>query len=296
MGQKIEIVEGLDFMSDSDHAEHEKPRKKIRNPKRRVELDGKTWLQNSISIWSDIRKTNGEVALKHPAIFPEMLPSRLISIYSNKKDLILDPFVGTGATLLAAKSLKRDSIGIELSKEFIDVYQKRINELSLFEDVGYTPKIVHDDSNNLLDYVDAETVQLTITSPPYWDILNRRRTADYKTAKNYSSSDKDLGNIKSYKEFLNSISNVFQLVYQGTRLGGYCCVILMDLRKKNKFYPFHIDVIDFMKNIGFELDDLIIWDRRQEYNNLRPLGYPYVFRVNKVHEYILIFQKLGDRK
>ena len=48
-----------------------------------------------------------------------------------------------------------------------------------------------------------------------------------------------------------------------------------------------------MTEIGFEFEDIIIWDRKQEYSNLRPLGYPYVFRVNKVHEYILIFKKQG---
>jgi len=46
-----------------------------------------------------------------------------------------------------------------------------------------------------------------------------------------------------------------------------------------------------MQEIGFELDDIIIWDRQKEYNNMRPLGYPYVFRVNKVHEFVLIFKK-----
>ena len=65
----------------------------------------------------------------------------------------------------------------------------------------------------------------------------------------------------------------------------------MDLRKKNRFYPYHIDISHLMEDIGFIFDDTIIWDRAQEYNNLRPLGYPSVFRVNKVHEFILIFQK-----
>ena len=45
------------------------------------------------------------------------------------------------------------------------------------------------------------------------------------------------------------------------------------------------------QDVGFLFDDIIIWDRRRDYNNLRPLGYPSVFRINKVHEYILIFQK-----
>jgi DNA modification methylase len=75
------------------------------------------------------------------------------------------------------------------------------------------------------------------------------------------------------------------------RPGAYCCVIVMDLRKKSAFYPFHSDIADFMRDIGFVYDDIIIWDRRHEYNNMRPLGYPSVFRVNKAHEFILIFQK-----
>jgi hypothetical protein len=52
-----------------------------------------------------------------------------------------------------------------------------------------------------------------------------------------------------------------------------------------------MDITNFMQEIGFILDDIIIWDRRREYNNLKPLGYPFVFRVNKIHEYILIFLK-----
>jgi DNA modification methylase len=73
--------------------------------------------------------------------------------------------------------------------------------------------------------------------------------------------------------------------------GGHCIVILMDIRKKDKFFPFHSDLADRMKDIGFEFEDLIIWDRQHEYNNMKPLGYPYVFRINKVHEYIMIFRK-----
>ena len=46
-------------------------------------LTGKEWLQESFSIWSGIRKTKEEIALKHPAIFPSQLPKKLINIYSS---------------------------------------------------------------------------------------------------------------------------------------------------------------------------------------------------------------------
>jgi DNA modification methylase len=72
---------------------------------------------------------------------------------------------------------------------------------------------------------------------------------------------------------------------------GYCIVNVMDIRKKNQFYPLHIDITEKLQQVGYTLDDIIIWDRQKEYNNMRPLGYPYKFRINKVHEYLLIFTK-----
>ena len=65
----------------------------------------------------------------------------------------------------------------------------------------------------------------------------------------------------------------------------------MDIRKKSDFYPLHSDLATELKKHGYIFDDIIIWDRQQDYNNMRPLGYPYKFRINKVHEYILIFIK-----
>ncbi|MFQ5639122.1 MAG: DNA methyltransferase [bacterium] len=259
--------------------------------KTKIDLDGKTWLQYSISIWSDIRKSGEENGLSHPAIFPNMLPERLIKIYSNECDLVFDPFAGSGSTLIAAKNLKRFGKGIELSEQFIRLYKQRINNLNLFDDQEFEPELIKADARNLRRYIEESSVQLTITSPPYWDILNQKRTADYKDTRKYSDFEADLGNIESYENFLANLKDIFSDVYRVTRKDGFCCVVVMDLRKKDKFYPFHIHITDFMQDIGFQLDDTIIWDRRQEYNNLRPLGYPYVFRINKVHEFILIFKK-----
>ena len=48
-----------------------------------------------------------------------------------------------------------------------------------------------------------------------------------------------------------------------------------------------------MSRRGFLYDDLIIWDRHADYSSLRPLGYPSVFRINKVHEFVLIFRRMA---
>jgi len=46
-----------------------------------------------------------------------------------------------------------------------------------------------------------------------------------------------------------------------------------------------------MREIGFELDEYVIWDRQRDYNNMKTLGYPYVYRFNRVHEFICIYLK-----
>jgi len=260
--------------------------------KRANELDGKTWTKYSISIWSDIRKTREEIDLGHPAIFPLALVTRLIQIFTTSEDkVVLDPFVGVGTTPLAAKRLGKIGIGIDLSPEFAEQARRRCEEATLFDIPGGSAVIYTADALNLLEYVQEDSVDLVITSPPYWDVLTEKRTADYKQVRNYGDEAGDLGRIGDYQEFLKQLEAVFAQVYMTMRAGAYCCIIVMDLRKKSRFYPFHSDIASFMQHIGFIYDDIIIWDRRREYNNMRPLGYPSVFRVNKAHEFILIFQK-----
>lgn len=70
----------------------------------------------------------GERQTFHPAPFPLELPTRLIKMFSFSGDTILDPFVGSGTTLLAAMHLGRQSVGIDLVPEFVDVAKKRIEE------------------------------------------------------------------------------------------------------------------------------------------------------------------------
>lgn len=265
--------------------------------KRANDLDGSQWLRNSISLWDDISKTPEETALKHPAMFPVQLVARLIESFTNsEQEIILDPFSGVGSTVLAAAMLGKNGIGLELSPEYIaKARQRPLPSSSLFPGdgsrAGGERKFYQADANELLEYISPESVDLVVTSPPYWDILLQRRSVDYKEIRNYGDSAKDLGRISDYRQFLDALAGVFAKVLTALKPGAYCCVVVMDLRKGSQFFPFHSDLADKMQEIGFLYDDLIIWSRKHEYNNLRPLGHPSVFRINKVHEYILIFQK-----
>lgn len=76
------------------------------------------------SIWT----MNAESAKRigHPAPFPEELPYRLIQLYSFKGDIILDPFIGSGTTAVAAIKSERKFVGYDISQEYIDLAEKRL--------------------------------------------------------------------------------------------------------------------------------------------------------------------------
>jgi DNA modification methylase len=257
---------------------------KNREKNRLNALDGKTWTRYSVSIW-DINKSSDEARLRHPAMFPQQLVDRLIKIYAKPGYTILDPFMGTGTTLLAAQEFGCHGIGFDISPNYIQLAKQRLaQDLTKIQ-------IFCEDARNLTRHVPPNTVDLVVSSPPYWNIHHQRRTADGKTPRPYTISAQDLGNIKIYTAFLQALTTVAEQLFTVLKPGRWCILIVMDLRKKNRFYPFHIDCIKEWSKAGFQLEDIIVWDRRKEYHNLRPLGYPTTFRVNKVHEYILIFQK-----
>jgi DNA modification methylase len=257
-----------------------------RDERRANSLDGKTWTRHSISVWSDIRKSKEELALKHPALFPSQLVERLIECFlPSAGRVVLDPFCGLGSTVVAAQNMGRIGIGLDINKEYLGMARARLNG----EDDGC--RLIEADARDVVSHVEPASVDLVVTSPPYWNVLTRRRTADRKEVRNYGDEAADLGRISEYEEFLTALRQIFARVFEALRPGAYCLVIVMDIRKKKEFHPFHADLAAEMEKVGYLWDDLIIWDRRHEYNSFRPLGYPWVFRINKAHEYVLIFQK-----
>ena len=73
---------------------------------------------------------------KHPAVFPDQIPLDFIECFCPPKGLVLDPFVGSGSTLVAAKKISRNYIGIDISKEYCDLTEERLKKdapTTLFE-------------------------------------------------------------------------------------------------------------------------------------------------------------------
>jgi len=262
----------------------------VRRPTRRCNaLDGRRWLQNSISVWSDLRKSSDEQRLKHPAQFPVALVRRLMeSFLPDSPHTVLDPFCGSGSTLVAARQAGHRGVGLELSADYVALARSRLDSIALSDG---TITLHHAPASRLTELVAPASVDLCVTSPPYWNILGQKRTADSKSIRDYGNLPGDLSLIPEYDDYLTALCGVFADVLHVLKPGAHCCIVVMDLRKRDRFYPLHSDLARRLEDVGYRLDDLIVWNRQAEYNNLRPLGYPAVFRINKVHEFIVLMQK-----
>ena len=111
------------------------------------QLSKEEWNQYFVGHWN----FNGVKQDKHLAMFPEELPKRIIKMFSFVDDYILDPFLGSGTTTLAAINLDRNSVGYEINKDFLPVVKEKIgvDKESLFRD--FDVEFIEDKQNHI-DY------------------------------------------------------------------------------------------------------------------------------------------------
>ena len=87
-------------------------------------IEKEEFMESTLSIWN-INPARAK-KIGHPAPFPVELPQKFINLYSYKDDLILDPFIGSGTTAIAAKNLNRNFVGYEIEQEYIDIANNRL--------------------------------------------------------------------------------------------------------------------------------------------------------------------------
>ena len=174
MGESTEQKELL--VDDRRRGQRPAPSKKAND------LDGKQWMKNSISIWSDIsRSSQDKKTLEHPATFPSNLVSRLVQCFTRSdQNVFLDPFCGTGSAIIAAEQEGKLAIGLDISEQYIRRAEQRPSARPLIFDEPSSRKtgqrhLIKADARDLLKHVATESVDLVVTSPPYWDILLRNR-------------------------------------------------------------------------------------------------------------------------
>jgi DNA modification methylase len=270
-------------------------------------LTAKEWASLSMPIWSDLSSQRNKFQLEHGAVYPVKLVERLVKMYSREGDIVFDPFLGIGSTMIGSQNLLRHCIGTELNPKFFELANQWKDEnFGLFNsDSGLHYKIVNDDCRNLDKYISENKVQLTVTSPPYADFIQKSvedRTKTHKksiikldnnsTVKQYSEHKDDFGNLP-YNEFLEQIKVVLKKNLKVTKSGGYSCWVVKDYRDTKNgipYIPFHSDLANAGQEVGWKFQDLIIWDQSKQ-RRLVLLGYPSVFYTNQNCSYIVIFRK-----
>lgn len=205
------------------------------------------------------------------------IPRNIILRYSKEKDLILDQFAGGGTTLVEAKLLNRNIIGIDVN----DVALNRCKEKIDFQHEGADGKVFlrKGDARNL-DFISDDSIDLICTHPPYANIIE------------YSENiEEDLSHLK-INEFLEEMKKVASESYRVLKKDKFCAVLMGDTRKNGHMIPLSFYVMQVFENAGFKLKEMII----KEQHNCKATGF---WKTNSIkynflliaHEHLFIFRK-----
>lgn len=269
-------------------------------------LSPREWTLLSRNVWSDLSSPRHKRHLQHGAVFPAKLADRLIQMYSGEGDLVLDPFAGIGTTLVAAKRLKRNSVGFELNPDFAKLAQEWFDEDSadLFSDNLNQQELIIGDCRSVDSVLMENSVQVTITSPPYANFIQRSIADRAKTHKKsrivlhnnsrvrqYSENEYDFGNLE-YEEFLEESKSLFAKILKITKPNGYAIWVVKDYRlpPKRPYISMHSDLAQVAQATGWLWHDLIVWDQNEQ-RSLVLLGYPTRFYTNQNCSFLVVLRK-----
>ena len=259
------------------------------------DLTGKEWLKLTKSFWISEKCKEDKFAFQHPAPFLIKDIEKLISLFTKKGMVVLDPFSGIGTTLVASSELKRKGIGIDLSKQYCELTKTRLLELN----IKSGQKIICGDSLKEISKIRGR-IDYCVTSPPYHNILKNngqglrakkagKRSGSRIGVEYYSDDKDDLGNQKSYSDFLNLFSEIMSIVFKKLRDAKYTSIIISDFTIDKKEVCVQSDIVRVMNAIGFEFSGTTAL--LQDSKPLYPFGYPFAYKINHQHQNIITFRK-----
>jgi DNA modification methylase len=263
-------------------------------------LTAKEWLKCQLGVWQfnyearDIRDKK-----LHPAAFPISLARKVIELFSHRGELVLDPFVGSGTTLIAAQDADRNAVGFDLQKNYIQLANKRIDtNKNMYGDTKQLS--ICEDARNIPDYFPNESISLILTSPPYANLLNRKRLNKSRRNRNndqlgkieqYSQDPRDLGTME-LSDYTKEMGDIFEGLLPLLRPKGHCVINVPDMWWDNKRITIHVSLIEELRGRGYELRNIIIWDRTNIVNEIGIFGWPSNYiTMGVTFEYLLDFWK-----
>ena len=243
-----------------------------------------------IESWFILRteKRNKDV-IQHPAKFPEELVKKCILTFTKEGDKVLDPMSGTGTVNFVCRMIEREGYAIELEEKYYKIAQSRQKQKSLFSQIPQ--HFFCGDCRNIKDF-NIPVVDYILTSPPYWDSLKRSSIRQKKRKKmgletEYSSNNQNLENIQSYEDFVNTLFNIYFLLKNWLKKGGFLTIIINNVFKEGKVYPLAYNLTkELSKEYTFVGEN--IWC--QDDKPLIALGINNAYVGNRHHVYILNFK------
>ena len=204
------------------------------------------------------------------------IPRNLLLRYSNEGNLILDQFAGGGTTLVEAKLLNRNIIGVDINNNALE----RCKEKCDFEYENSGKVYFYEADARNLNFIPDESIDFICTHPPYANIIK------------YSEDiENDLSHLK-VKDFLIEMEKVASESYRVLKKDKFCAILMGDTRQKGHIIPMSFEVMKIFEKVGFKTKEIII----KEQHNCKATGF---WKTNSVkynflliaHEYLFVFKK-----
>jgi DNA modification methylase len=263
-------------------------------------LSGRSWtfFLNSVEVTN--YPTKGPESYGHklrranPSPKPPQLTKNLIEFFTKEGAWVLDPFMGVGGTLLGGSLSKRNVVGFDISRKFIDVYRQTTNLLGLKEQMMF-----EEDARNVARVMGSELewFDFILTDPPYCNMQSKPKTGEKakRAGRTFSTpftnDSRDIGNI-DYESYLEELKRIVANALPFLKGGKYLAVFTKDIQPTlERANILHADIIHTLSALeGIRFKGYKIWfDRTQ---TLYPFGYPFDYVSNQFHQFILIFKKI----
>ena len=250
------------------------------------DLSGSEWKFSTKSVISKAYPVNLQHKLrsKHGGQKPPDLCSDLIKIFTKKNNLVLDPLMGVGGTLIGATRINRKAIGIELNKKWIRIYQKvcKLEKINI-------EKTILGNANEKLDDLKNDSIDFILTDVPYWNVDQLKKTRS-KKASISKLSKFNSKKMQTKKEWLEGLNSIFEKCFKKLKNKKYMAVFIGDIYREKNYHILSAELANKISNIeNFTLKSNLIWFDQSK--SLHVYGYPYSFVPSMIHQNILIFKK-----
>jgi DNA modification methylase len=242
-----------------------------------IKWEPENFVLENTSVWSFPERGNWATHdAKYRGNWSPYIPRNLILRYSQEGDLVLDQFAGGGTTLVEAKLLNRNIIGIDVNPVALDHCRKK----TTFDYLNSTQVHIRQGDARNLNFILNESVDFICTHPPYADIIH------------YSNDiGGDLSNY-SVRGFLGQMKPVAAECFRVLRCGKFCAILMGDTRKKGCVVPMSFNVMKIFESVGFLTKEIIIKKQHNcaatEYWKANSVKHNFLLLA---HEYLFVFRK-----